>query len=53
MPVSFTLMSTLFFFACHADGDLAFFGEFHGVVDKVDHHLAQADFIGIDLHFMI
>ncbi len=41
------------FFACHTDGDLAFFCEFDGVVDQVDHHLAQADFISIDLRILV
>ena len=53
MPVSFTLIKYVVFFARHVDGDLAFLGEFDGVVDQVDHHLAQADFVSIDLHFMV
>ncbi len=36
-----------------ADGDFATLGKFDGVVDQVDHHLADADLIGVDLHFMI
>ncbi len=36
-----------------ADGDLAIFSEFDGVVDEIDHHLAQARAVGKYLHVII